>query len=371
MSEKCKWDPNKHEGEECPTHGGNSSVNKSKEVKDSYDRGENVDKIHKALENRLGKDFMDKYSDMNAVPDSVWEEIYDELNPGFDDTWDEEFEDDEYNREMQKAQEENAMMQDDELSLENAIKGADDDVLDEQFGKDTPERKLVGAMKTQAAKETWPPQDLKQYVKKIDNGYAFDTNMFKDKSLDEVMMLANHPDFKENTVVHNAVMKAIYQKLKEQPDIIREGSPRDEFNKAQAIRDKELDQAMLNSRPRMGLYDSREVPQGSSYIETSGRFIAPDNGSKMTHDDINKAMNMDLYNDKQLIALNSGIFGSRIASIDIPEGKQVTDAEWNSIKTFIVKAKAEGKTIDFGHGPYNTKDYDTEDILAMIKRKHK
>ena len=102
--------------------------------------------------------------------------------------------------------------------------------------KDTSERKLVGAMKTQAAKETWPPQDLKQYVKKIDNGYAFDMNMFKDKSLDEVMMLANHPDFKENTVVHNAVMKAIYQKLKEQPNIIQEGSPRDEFNKSQAMK---------------------------------------------------------------------------------------------------------------------------------------
>lgn len=34
-----------------------------------------------------------------------------------------------------------------EFSLEDAINMADDDVLDEQFGKDTPERKLAGAIK--------------------------------------------------------------------------------------------------------------------------------------------------------------------------------------------------------------------------------
>lgn len=38
---------------------------------------------------------------------------------------------------------------DNELDLQDAINIADDDVLDEQFGKDTPERKLVGAMKEQ------------------------------------------------------------------------------------------------------------------------------------------------------------------------------------------------------------------------------
>lgn len=34
-----------------------------------------------------------------------------------------------------------------ELTFEGAIKNADDDVLDEEFGKDTPERKLVGSIK--------------------------------------------------------------------------------------------------------------------------------------------------------------------------------------------------------------------------------
>ena len=37
-----------------------------------------------------------------------------------------------------------------ELTFEGVVKNADDDVLDEQFGKDTPERKLVGAMKEQS-----------------------------------------------------------------------------------------------------------------------------------------------------------------------------------------------------------------------------
>lgn len=38
MSEKCNWDPSKHNGEPCPTHGG--SGNKLNEAREKYNRGE-------------------------------------------------------------------------------------------------------------------------------------------------------------------------------------------------------------------------------------------------------------------------------------------------------------------------------------------
>ena len=78
-----------------------------------------------------------------------------------------------------------------------------------QYGKEEP--------KTATATETWPPQDLKQYVKKIDNGYAMDLDIFKDKTLEEVEMLLDHPDAKTNLVVKQGIMAALYQKLREQP----------------------------------------------------------------------------------------------------------------------------------------------------------
>lgn len=49
-----------------------------------------------------------------------------------------------------------------ELTFEGAVKNADDDVLDEQFGKDTPERKLVGAMKGQETKPAFDSVSSKQ-----------------------------------------------------------------------------------------------------------------------------------------------------------------------------------------------------------------
>ncbi len=50
------------------------------------------------------------------------------------------------------------------LSLEDAINMADDDVLDEQFGKDTPERKLAGAIKE------GKPEDFAKKTAKMPNG---------------------------------------------------------------------------------------------------------------------------------------------------------------------------------------------------------
>ena len=42
----------------------------------------------------------------------------------------------------------------DTKTFKKVIKNADDDILDKHFGKDTPERKLVGAIKNEEAHET-------------------------------------------------------------------------------------------------------------------------------------------------------------------------------------------------------------------------
>lgn len=60
-----------------------------------------------------------------------------------------EMEDKEFSnvKEAQEWIENNRFDEDDEFDLEDAIKNADDDVLDDYFGKDTSERKLAGAIK--------------------------------------------------------------------------------------------------------------------------------------------------------------------------------------------------------------------------------
>lgn len=58
----------------------------------------------------------------------------------------------------------NGLDDEDDFGLEDAVKNADDDVLDEQFGKDTPERKLVGAIKE------GKPEDFAKKTAKMPNG---------------------------------------------------------------------------------------------------------------------------------------------------------------------------------------------------------
>lgn len=54
-----------------------------------------------------------------------------------------------------------------ELGLEKAIKIADDDILDKEFGKDTPERKLAGVIKN-SKKESLEDEDDVSWVKSYD-----------------------------------------------------------------------------------------------------------------------------------------------------------------------------------------------------------
>ena len=59
--------------------------------------------------------------------------------------------------------------QKDKLTFEKVIKSADDDTLDEQFGKDTPERKLVGAMKEQDFNDPKERESLKEEEKEFND----------------------------------------------------------------------------------------------------------------------------------------------------------------------------------------------------------
>jgi len=266
---------------------------------------------------------------------------------------------DEYNREMAKAQEENAM---ESMTAEDEKKSEEEPTQDEEknmykrfidkYYNGNPEEFIKHSEKRAEFLERHGEKD---YAKRFRKDAELVKRLFGGKE-------ANTEPFKGEVYTKNEKVHFKPEKTDEKQE------KQAEKQEERPIQDEDIDKAMLHSRPRMGLYNSKDLPKHACYIY-NGYYIAADDQSNLTHDQINKALGIDLYNDKELIALNPGVYGSRIASIDIPQGKQITDAEWNSIKTFIDKAKAEGKTIDFGHGPYNTKDYDTEDILTMIKRK--
>ncbi len=93
----------------------------------------------------------------------------------FEDVFDDEFEDEsqeEYEARIKPEAEKfkkqlndaGYKLKDKEYGLEDAIKNADDDVLDDYFGKDSPERKLAGAIKE------GKPEDFAKKTAKMPNG---------------------------------------------------------------------------------------------------------------------------------------------------------------------------------------------------------
>lgn len=86
-----------------------------------------------------------------------------------------------------------------EFGLEEAIKNADDDVLDEQFGKDTPERKLVGAIKEE------PDFDQEKYDRFTKSAGKFIESQGSDQDLDE-MISDMRKDFSDEEIIKKLAM---------------------------------------------------------------------------------------------------------------------------------------------------------------------
>lgn len=85
MSEKCNWDPSKHNGEPCPTHGG--SRNKLNEAREKYNRGEiskgELDDIaiaefeanRKPDYSEFDDDYEEEFKDYKIYEDKIREEL--------------------------------------------------------------------------------------------------------------------------------------------------------------------------------------------------------------------------------------------------------------------------------------------------------
>jgi len=187
MSE-CNWDPSKHGGKPCPVHGagGNSGsgghkirINAGKyetKLSDDSDWEEISDKEYEDLREGGYQDFDETVDDdFGFDEEDEYQEYIDKVNEDLEKVTDkksaeyvadeidnlteagyisEEMSDKLY-AELDKKIDENvpgmplynSKLSKDEEQLKSAIKNADDEVLDDQFGKDTPERKLAGAIK--------------------------------------------------------------------------------------------------------------------------------------------------------------------------------------------------------------------------------
>lgn len=83
-----------------------------------------------------------------------------------------------------------------DLTFEDAIKIADDEVLDDEFGKDTPERKLVGAIKGQ-------PKDKEKPLDEAKNNHEFEVGWFEGLTEEEAKQ--GDPIFKNFTTKKDAL----------------------------------------------------------------------------------------------------------------------------------------------------------------------
>jgi len=103
----------------------------------------------------------------------------------------------------------NKQKEKEKLTFEKVIKSADDDTLDEEFGKDTPERKLVGAIKEQDFNDPKERESLKEEEKEFNAPQKHDYSQIFDEDYQRSYGIPNFSDENDVKKLNDIVEKAM------------------------------------------------------------------------------------------------------------------------------------------------------------------
>lgn len=359
MSE-CKWDPSKHDGEQCPVHGG-GKLTKGQEV--SY-KGKKY-KIGGFYKNQKLQD-EDEFADSGINADFRGIQLLDENGQGFninanqldeesevfDDDFEEEFEDDDFRAEKIVQDMEEYFTPSEISQIERYAEhyGVDADKLKLEIAKsfDKKSREEYGGTHTPYAKN----DAMEEAFDKLVSGEGP-----SDKEAEQ--LLADEDEFNSPYNEHES-----------------DNSIKHSINDAE-IEHIDIDDEILNIQEKLGrkekfdgLNYSDNIPDvASAYVLPNGTFL---HGNKEeSHEHLNNYLGKNGVSDLGLMSINPSVYGSRVAKLET-SGNQLSWGEMKAIEKLVdnlaLKHPRDG-VLDVNGKPYYINNFDEEDemVKAIIK----